>query len=201
LHCCDEENSQHYDYTTQKILRIRVSFQFSFVFLLMSRKGEKRAKLSESGSSVIDYELGWMPIQEPFLPPLPTSSGWDLRCPYPKLNVWGQEVTSIPLNIAVQIPWGYYGRIAPRSSLSMEGITVMAGVVDADFRGNVSVLLGNINPAITYKTFKRGDKIAQLILEKILTPARCELVQLDALELTERGEGGFGSTGLNDTSS
>jgi dUTP pyrophosphatase len=97
----------------------------------------------------------------------------------------------IRTGLAVAIPEGYYGRLAPRSGLaSKKGIDVLAGVVDADYRGEIGCLLYNAGdeqidlPAQT--------KICQLIVEKIITPAA---VWVDGLSQTSRGSGGFGSTG------
>ena len=83
------------------------------------------------------------------------------------------------------------GRIAPRSGLaSKHMIDTGAGVIDADYRGQVKVLLFNHGE----KDFevREGDRIAQLVLERIYTP---EVVEVDALEESVRGKGGFGSTG------
>ncbi len=96
----------------------------------------------------------------------------------------------VPTDIAIQLPDGCYGRIAPRSGLSIKGIDVGAGVIDVDYRGPVGVLL--INNGTTDFTISPHDRIAQLLLEAILTPP-VEVV--DDLNETSRGEGGFGSTG------
>lgn len=100
----------------------------------------------------------------------------------------------VPLELQIIIPEGHYGRIAPRSGLALQQIHVGAGVIDEDYRGAVSVVLYNLSPDKPY-TVKRGQRIAQLILEKISTPDLVELVGEDVV-LTARGEGGFGSTGL-----
>lgn len=99
-------------------------------------------------------------------------------------------------DLAVQVPPGTYGRIAPRSGLAARHfIDVGAGVVDEDYRGNVAVLL--FNHSNEDYAVGRGDRIAQLVLERIATP---EVVRVDdddddALEPTARGSAGFGSTG------
>lgn len=94
-------------------------------------------------------------------------------------------------DIALMLPDGCYARVAPRSSLALRhGIDVGAGVVDADYRGNVGVLLFNHSDA-DYQVLV-GDRIAQLVLEKIATPRIAEVFSLDS---TERGCAGFGSTG------
>jgi dUTP pyrophosphatase len=93
--------------------------------------------------------------------------------------------------IAVVLPPGVYGRVAPRSSLALKyGIQVGAGVIDPDYTGEVKVILFNHGHADF--EVNKGDRIAQLILEKCDTP---EVVEIGFLEETERGAGGFGSTG------
>lgn len=96
----------------------------------------------------------------------------------------------VKTGIAVAIPDEHYGRIAPRSSLACKGIDIGAGVIDGTFRGEIRVLVIN-NSKNDYKISK-GDKIAQLILERISTP---RVVECDELPKSERGSGGFGSTG------
>ena len=96
-------------------------------------------------------------------------------------------------DVAAQLPADTYGRIAPRSGLAAKhGIDVGAGVIDQDYRGNVIILLFNFGDADF--TVARGDRIAQLVLEKI---CMAELEELPTLDVTERGDGGFGSTGKN----
>lgn len=93
----------------------------------------------------------------------------------------------------MEVPEGTYGRVAPRSGLAVKNfIDVGAGVIDQDYRGNVGVVL--FNHADVPFEVKKGDRIAQLICEQILYP---ELIELDTLSETARGEGGFGSTGAN----
>ena len=86
---------------------------------------------------------------------------------------------------------GTYGRIAPRSSLAWKGfIDVGAGVIDGDYRGEVGVVL--FNHSEKYFAIAKGDRVAQLILERILTPPVLEVTELSD---SDRGEGGYGSTG------
>lgn len=89
------------------------------------------------------------------------------------------------------MPEGTYGRVAPRSGLAWKNfIDVGAGVIDQDYRGNVGVIL--FNHSDTPFEIKKGDRIAQLILERIVHPV---VVEADTLSDTDRGAGGFGSTG------
>ena len=94
----------------------------------------------------------------------------------------------IPTQIKVKIPLGHYGRLASKSGLSMiHQVHVGAGVTDPDYTGEVKVLL--INAASCYHYIKRGDPIAQLILEKVSLPI---LKRVDELSPTRRGEHGCG---------
>lgn len=97
---------------------------------------------------------------------------------------------TVSTGLAVAIPQGHYGRVAPRSSLAAKGIDVGAGVVDADYRGQVKIVLFNHGDA-PY-VVSAGDRVAQLIIERIATP---EAQWVDDLDGTGRGDGGFGSTG------
>ena len=100
----------------------------------------------------------------------------------------------IQTGIAMAIPEGNYGRIAPRSGLAAKHfIDVGAGVIDADYRGEVKVLL--FNHGEDDFVIQPADRIAQLIIEKY-TPS--EIVEVDGkLDDTLRGDGGFGSTGVS----
>ncbi len=98
----------------------------------------------------------------------------------------------VPTDLSVACPRGTYARIAPRSGLAVKNfIDVGAGVVDEDYRGPVGVVLFNFSD-VDFQ-IKQGDRIAQMILEKIHTP---QVVEVDDLEDTSRGAGGFGSTGV-----
>lgn len=93
--------------------------------------------------------------------------------------------------LAVAIPEGCYGRVAPRSGLAAKhGLDVLAGVIDSDYRGEVGCLLYNSGDEPIL--LPAQSKICQLIIEKIITP-RAEWA--DGISETERGSGGFGSTG------
>jgi dUTP pyrophosphatase len=103
----------------------------------------------------------------------------------------GKELVKTDLSVA--IPRGTYARVAPRSGLAWKKfIDVGAGVVDYDYRGNVGVIL--FNHGEEDFVVRKGDRVAQLILERIVTP---DVVECDDLDDTERGAGGFGSTGVS----
>ena len=96
----------------------------------------------------------------------------------------------VSTGLSMQCPYGTYARVAPRSGLAVKGIHVGAGVIDRDYRGEVKVLLTNLSDGDF--TISKGDRIAQIVLEKIDTP---EPTVVESLEDTTRGDGGFGSTG------
>jgi len=120
------------------------------------------------------------------------SAGFDLYSAYdyivePKGKILAKT------DIQISLPDGCYGRVAPRSGLTHKHfIDVGAGVIDQDYRGNVGVILFNFSDE--QFSVKKGDRIAQLICERIFLP---DLVELSSLDSTERGAGGFGSTGKN----
>lgn len=121
------------------------------------------------------------------------SAGLDL-CTVEDVVIEGGEQAAVPTGLAIDIPSDVYGRIAPRSGLALKSrIHVMAGVVDSGYRGEIRVILANLGQKPV--AFKKGDRIAQLILEKISILEPCE-VPFEELSKTERGEGGFGSTGM-----
>jgi dUTP pyrophosphatase len=118
------------------------------------------------------------------------AAGYDLKSAY-KVTVPARGSALVKTDIQIQLPTGTYGRVAPRSGLALKNkIDVGAGVIDEDYRGNVGVILFN-HGDVDFE-IEVGDRIAQLICEKIAYP---EAVEVESLEDSERGEGGFGSTG------
>jgi dUTP pyrophosphatase len=101
----------------------------------------------------------------------------------------------VPTGLAVAIPSGFAGFVLPRSGLALRhGLTLLntPGLIDAGYRGEVQVLLINHDPS-TAVTVERGERIAQLVVQAVET---VELVEADELSSSERGPGGFGSTGV-----
>jgi len=99
--------------------------------------------------------------------------------------------TLVGTGVAVVLPMKVYGRVAPRSVLTVKhGIHVGAGVIDPDYTGEIKVALFNLGDGPF--EVKKGDRIAQLILERCETPYVREITEISE---TERGDGGFGSTG------
>ncbi|MGD9739235.1 MAG: dUTP diphosphatase [Bauldia sp.] len=99
----------------------------------------------------------------------------------------------VPTGLAVEIPVGFEGQVRPRSGLALEhGLTVLnaPGTIDADYRGELKVLLVNLGPVPV--TISRGMRVAQLVIAPVV---QAVLVEAEALSATPRGSGGFGSTG------
>ncbi|OTB07620.1 hypothetical protein M426DRAFT_317925 [Hypoxylon sp. CI-4A] len=116
-------------------------------------------------------------------------------------DLYASQATTIPkrgkalveTDISIAVPAGTYGRVAPRSGLASKNfIDTGAGVIDADYRGPVKVLLFN-HSDVDFDV-KEGDRVAQLVIERIYTP---DVVEVEELDASVRGAGGFGSTGTN----
>lgn len=119
------------------------------------------------------------------------AAGYDLTSYYDyEIPPHGKEL--IYTEIEVALPEGTYGRIAPRFSLAWKfHIDVGAGVINSDYRGEIGIVL--FNHSNTAFKIQKGDRVAQLILERIENEEELKIV--DDLKSTERGENGFGSTG------
>ena len=119
------------------------------------------------------------------------AAGFDLYSAY-EYTIPAKGKVLAKTDIQIAVPSGCYGRIAPRSGLTQKHfIDVGAGVIDEDYRGNVGIILFNFST----EEFKvnKGDRIAQLLMERIYLP---ELEELPTLDDTVRGSNGFGSTGV-----
>jgi dUTP pyrophosphatase len=123
------------------------------------------------------------------------SSGMDIyACLNNSIDILPMERQLIPTGISISLPKGYEAQIRPRSGLALKyGITLLnsPGTIDADYRGEIKIILINLSN----KAFKvnHGDRIAQMIISKV-EKANIEIVE--TLDETNRGEGGFGSTGI-----
>lgn len=123
------------------------------------------------------------------------SAGMDLRAYLPdgELVIKPMQRALVPTGLFMEIPVGYEGQVRPRSGLAIKsGITVLnsPGTIDADYRGEVKVILINLSDADF--VIKSGDRIAQLVIAKC---EQMEVVEVETLTETERGAGGFGHTG------
>ncbi|HJM29204.1 MAG: dUTP diphosphatase [Acidimicrobiales bacterium] len=102
----------------------------------------------------------------------------------------------VPTGIAIALPEGYAGFVQPRSGLANKhGVTCLnsPGLIDSGYRGELKVLLINTDPHNSFEV-KRGERIAQLVIQKV---EQADFIEMEDLSQTERGDGGFGSTGVN----
>jgi len=133
--------------------------------------------------------------------PLPTyatpgSSGMDLRAFIPNtLVLQPMERILVATGILIEIPEGYEAQVRPRSGLAIkQGITCLntPGTIDSDYRGEIKVILVNLSGE--EQVIKNGDRIAQLVIQKV---EKAEWVPADQITETKRNDGGFGHTGKN----
>jgi dUTP pyrophosphatase len=132
--------------------------------------------------------------------PLPTpasagSSGFDLRAALPETAVLGPgERLLVPTGLVLEIPAGWEGQVRPRSGLALRhgiGVVNAPGTIDSDYRGEVAVILINLGSAPF--PIQRGDRIAQLVISPV---ASVDWEEAETLGESERGAGGFGSSGV-----
>ena len=124
-----------------------------------------------------------------------SSAGMDLRAYLPEgpITLKPMQRTLVPTGLFMEIPKGYEGQVRPRSGLAIKhGITVLntPGTIDADYRGEVKIILVNLSD--TDFVINSGERVAQIVFAKC---EQMEVVNVETLSETERGEGGFGHTG------
>ncbi len=119
----------------------------------------------------------------------PDDAAYDLFSPF-EVTLLPGSIVKIQLGLTFGYPKGKFGRIVERSSMGSKGIKVNGGVCDHSYRGEICVVLHNLSDTAHF--VNRGDKIAQLLIE---TYYDYEVVEVEKLDETERGTGGFGSTG------
>ncbi len=135
---------------------------------------------------------------DPDLPPPsyahPGDAGADLRAAEPVLLPAGGGRALVPTGVAIALPAGHAGLVMPRSGLALRhGVTCLntPGLVDSGYRGELKVLLVNTDPEADYQV-ERGDRIAQLVVQRV---EEAHLVEVDELPAATRDSAGFGSTG------
>tara|TARA_R110002020_G_scaffold4233_1_gene18835 strand:- start:549 stop:980 length:432 start_codon:yes stop_codon:yes gene_type:complete len=119
----------------------------------------------------------------------PDDAGWDLYADE-SFKLWPEETKLISTGIAMSLPKGFVGLIWDRSSIGVKGIHRYAGVIDCGYRGEVKVCLHNTTKGLYH--IQKGDRIAQILIQEAPN-FRIHIV--DELDSTNRGNGGFGSTG------
>ncbi len=153
--------------------------------------------MSSSETNSIDISIQRLPHGADLALPKPAtdaSAGADLLAALTDpvvLEPGGRAL--IPTGIAIGLPAGFEAQVRPRSGLAAKhGVTILnaPGTIDADYRGEIGVILINLGEAAF--TVNRGERIAQLVIAPV---SRAEWREVDSLDDTERGSGGFGSTG------
>jgi dUTP pyrophosphatase len=133
--------------------------------------------------------------------PLPSyesegSSGMDIRASVKEpLLLNPGEIRLIPTGLAVSVPHGYEAQIRPRSGLALKhgiGMVNSPGTIDSDYRGEIGIIV--INWGHRPFTIRRGDRIAQMIISKVY---KAHIMEVEVLDTTGRGEGGFGHSGVS----
>ena len=125
----------------------------------------------------------------------PDDAGYDLHAREDVVIAPNGGRALVPTGLAVAIPSGYAGFVLPRSGLALKhGVTCLnaPGLIDSLYRGELKVLLANTDPTEPFEV-RRGDRIAQLVIQRVEQVEWCEV---DELDLTERDAFGFGSTGV-----
>jgi dUTP pyrophosphatase len=123
------------------------------------------------------------------------ASGLDLRAAVDgELTLHPGDIRLVPTGLAISLPVGYEAQIRPRSGLALKhgvGMVNSPGTIDSDYRGEIGLVLTNWGNAPF--VIKRGDRIAQMIVARV---SRAEVLEVDRLEPTSRGKGGFGHSGV-----
>ena len=143
--------------------------------------------------------IGIKRLSEDALIPMKATDGacFDLYIPRETAIQKGRNV--IPLDIAIELPYGTYAEIRPRSGFSAKGMEdvhgcrrdadVLHGCIDCDYRGNIGVIIRSED----FFVLGKGTRVAQMLIANYRL---CELEEVTDLSVSERGEGGFGSTGI-----
>ena len=122
------------------------------------------------------------------------ASGMDLYAAVDKaVQIERHEIKLIPTGVHIELPLGYEAQVRPRSGLALKhGLTIVntPGTIDSDYRGEIGIILCNLGKERF--TVERGMRIAQLVIQPVF---RAELIEVECLEETRRGTGGFGHTG------
>lgn len=154
-------------------------------------------RMPEQGSNVV--EIAWVPLHPEAKPPeqmSPDAAGFDLAACLPNgpLTLEAGQRQAVPTGFALVIPPGFEGQIRPRSGWALRtGITVLnsPGTIDADYRGEIAIILVNLGQEAV--RVEHRARIAQLVVAPV---ASLRIIRSTILPPSQRGGGGFGSTGL-----
>lgn len=163
----------------------------------MSKKEEVKKFLEEIKEEMNLPKMVDLKVKtEEFLPDYKTemSAGIDLNCFNEEdIIIKPKQTVKIPTGLKVEIPEGFFGAIYPRSSTGIKKHLMLSntvGIIDSDYRGEIKLFVYNYGDSDV--VVKKGDRLAQMIIQPYL---RVKVTKVDQLSQTKRGEGGFGSTG------
>lgn len=125
----------------------------------------------------------------------PNAAGYDIRSAEEAVTLRPGEIRLVGTGLVMELPEGVECQVRPRSGLALRhGITLpnSPGTIDPDYRGEVRIIMQNLGSEAV--TLRRGERIAQLVFSRFEVPA---IAQADELSATERGDAGFGSTGIS----
>ena len=125
----------------------------------------------------------------------PQAAGYDIRSAEDEVVLQPGEIRLVGTGLLMELPEGMECQVRPRSGLALRhGITLpnSPGTIDPDYRGEIRIIMQNLGPHAV--PVLRGERIAQLVFARFEAP---DVLEVDALRATERGEGGFGSTGTS----
>lgn len=176
-----KQNSRSYDSTVKK-MRTPYDSPFDVDAII-----EKISDLSE-----VKVQLGpgaTMPSKA-----TEGAAGLDIHASH-GCEIWPGDTVAVPTGLFMAIPRGYEAQVRSRSGLAFKGITVAnsPGTIDSDYRGEIKVLLHNESRSRSVFAIKPGDRIAQLVFARV---PELKLKEVEELDSTARGDGGFGSTGV-----
>jgi len=120
----------------------------------------------------------------------PTDAGLDFYAPFDFVLFFGEKV-AIPSGFGVALDPGFVGLFIDKSSIGGNGVKIFGGVIDANYRGEIMIMLAYLTGEPGMISFKKGQKIAQMIITRAYTP---EVIEVNEFEKTDRGSNGFGST-------
>jgi len=124
------------------------------------------------------------------------ASGMDIRAAVREaVVIQPGEITLVPTGLKVSVPQGFEAQIRARSGLALKkgiGLVNAPGTIDSDYRGEIRLIM--INWGKEPFTIRRGDRIGQMVIHRV---HRAELMEVETLDITERGEGGFGHSGVD----
>lgn len=160
----------------------------------LRRSENRNTGMGMTSLGTVNFEVRVVPLSSHAILPHKahaTDAGFDLAIPFEQ-RLEPHEQVMIDLEFALEIPPGWYGQVLGRSSVFQRGMSIHPGVIDADYRGSIRLLVRNERSVPQH--LQRGERLAQLMFLPVPGVTLTSVVP-EALSATERGQGGIGSTG------